>query len=67
MNVPVAAAGAWTAADTYLVQLRYYGTPFSRTLTCRFDGDTVTVDAKLNVSFGPLEQPRTGGTNCMTR
>ena len=25
MNVPVAAAGAWTAADTYLVQLRYYG------------------------------------------
>ncbi len=59
--MPVVAAGAWTAADTYLVQLRYYSTPFSRTLTCRFDGDTVTVDARLNVSFGPLEQPQLVG------
>jgi CubicO group peptidase (beta-lactamase class C family) len=61
MVIPVAAAGAWTAADTFLVQLRYYGTPFSRTLTCRFDGDTVTVDAKLNVNFGLLEQPQLVG------
>lgn len=61
MVVPVAAAGTWSADDTYVAQLRFYGSPFTRTMTFRFADGTVTVDARLNVSFGPLEQPQMVG------
>jgi CubicO group peptidase (beta-lactamase class C family) len=57
----VAAAGAWTSPDTYTAQMRSYETPFCFTLTCRFDGDRVTVNQRVNVSFGPLEAPALTG------
>ncbi|MBN1921323.1 MAG: serine hydrolase [Anaerolineae bacterium] len=55
--VPVAASGAWTAADTYTAQLWYYETPFCVTVTCRFEGDGVSWSSKTNVAFGPTEGP----------
>ena len=54
----VAAAGAWTEDDTYVVKLYLIETPFCQTITCHFDDDRLTVDNRMNVSFGPLEQPR---------
>ena len=53
----VAASGAWSDADTYTLKLCYYETPFVQTITCRFEGDQVTLKRKLNVSFGPTERP----------
>jgi CubicO group peptidase (beta-lactamase class C family) len=41
--------------DAFVATLRWVETPFVATLTCRVDGDTMTVDGKLNVSFGPTE------------
>jgi CubicO group peptidase (beta-lactamase class C family) len=57
----VAASGAWSDERTYVVELWWYETPFRRTLTCRFDGDRLTVEQQMNVSFGPTERPRLEG------
>ena len=57
----VAASGAWLDERTYVAELYWYETPFRRTLTCRFDGDRLLVDQRVNVSFGPTELPRLAG------
>jgi len=54
---PVAAGYTWEAEDVLRLTLRFYTTPFVWTMTCRFTGDQVTVEAKTNVSFGPTEMP----------
>ena len=54
---PVAASGAWTSDDIYVVRLCFYETPFCPTLTFRFEGDQLTTDWKDNVAFGPTEHP----------
>lgn len=54
---PVAARGAWTAEDTYVLTAHFYETPFALTLTARFSGDTVQFALRQNVSFGPTERP----------
>ena len=54
---PVAIRGAWTDDSTYAMKLCFYETPFVETITCKFSGDQVTVNRKLNVSFGPTERP----------
>ena len=38
---------------TYVARFWWRGTPFGRTLTCRFAGDEVTIGQEQNVSFGP--------------
>lgn len=53
----VAAAGAWTAPDTYTLQLCFVETPFIVTFTCRFQGNQITIARKANVGFGPTERP----------
>ena len=55
---PVAASGAWTAADTYEMRLCYPETPILLTLVCRFAAGKVTLKYGLNVSFGPTEFPQ---------
>lgn len=50
---PVAASGAWTADDTYTVQLSQYRTPFIATCRLKFAGNQVTVEQSMNVGFGP--------------
>jgi len=39
----IAASATWTDEATLVMTLRYYETPHSDTLTCRFDGDQVTI------------------------
>lgn len=58
---PVALSGGWTDPSTYAFRVYFYDSPFSVTYTCRFDGDSLTVDPALNVSFGPTELPRLTG------
>ncbi len=51
-NQPVAASGAWTADDTYTVQLAQYRTPFIMTIRLKFTDDEVTLEREMNVGFG---------------
>ena len=39
----IAASAAWTDDHTLVMQWRYYETPHSDTVTCQFDGDSVTI------------------------
>jgi hypothetical protein len=54
----VAASGAWTADDVFTVKLVPYETPFYSTLTFRFDGDRLLLDAAHNVAFGATKLPQ---------
>jgi CubicO group peptidase (beta-lactamase class C family) len=54
---PVAAACAWTAEDTLEIQACFYETPFTYKITCQFEGNQVTLQNRINVSFGPTELP----------
>lgn len=58
---PMVASGAWTAPDTYVMQLYFYHTPFCNTITCQFDAAQVIYNSRLNVNFGPTEQPQLVG------
>jgi len=57
----VAASAVWSAADTLLITLRSYETPFVHRMACRFDGDQVTIGTTVNVSFGPTTLPELKG------
>jgi hypothetical protein len=57
----VAASGVWTAEDTFTLTLCQYETPFIATIACRFEGAKLFYDYKVNVAFGPLEQPQLVG------
>lgn len=54
---PLAASGAWTAADTYTLKLCYFTMPFCPTITCRFVDDGIQYAFRWNVGFGPTELP----------
>jgi len=47
----VASSGAWTVDDTYLVEIYNYESPHAITYEFKFDGNTVRIDSKSNVSF----------------
>jgi CubicO group peptidase (beta-lactamase class C family) len=57
----LAASGAWTEDDTFAVKLVAYETPYYSTLTFKFDGDRLLLDAEHNVWFGPTKQPQLVG------
>ncbi len=57
----VAVCGAWTTEDSFMLTLCRYETPFILTIICRFEGDKLFYDFKVNVSFGPLEHPQLVG------
>lgn len=59
--LPAAVSGGWTDPSTYALQVYFYETPYRITYTCRFAGESLTVDAGLNVAFGPTELPRLSG------
>jgi CubicO group peptidase (beta-lactamase class C family) len=54
----VAASGAWTSDDIYVIRLCFNETPFCPTLTFRFSADQLATDWKDNVAFGPTEHPQ---------
>ncbi|RLT41523.1 MAG: class C beta-lactamase-related serine hydrolase [Chloroflexi bacterium] len=58
---PAAVSGGWIDPAAYALRVYYYESPFSITYTCCFDGDSLTVDSALNVSFGPTQMPRLVG------
>ncbi|MFN8379558.1 MAG: serine hydrolase [Anaerolineae bacterium] len=51
----VAASGAWTDGDTFILLLRLNETPFCYTLDCHFAGDEVMVEIRVNVSLESME------------
>jgi CubicO group peptidase (beta-lactamase class C family)/predicted glycoside hydrolase/deacetylase ChbG (UPF0249 family) len=57
----VAASGAWTADDAFTVKLVVCETPFSSTLTIRFDGDQLLFESEHNVAFGATKLPQLVG------
>lgn len=46
--------------DPFTASMRFTETPALYTLTCRPDGDTLTVDVRRNVGFGPGDATLTG-------
>ena len=56
----VAASAAWKDANTLELLLRYYETPHHDTLTCRFDGDKVSIE--MIASIGVVKRPMLRGT-----
>jgi CubicO group peptidase (beta-lactamase class C family) len=58
---PVAASGAWTAPDTFTLQLAFYTTPFTPRITLRFDGDKLAYQFVANAAFGRRTRPRLSG------
>lgn len=58
---PAAVSGAWVEPDTFVFRVYFYESPFCITYTCRFDGDGLTVEPAVNVSFGPTEMPQLVG------
>jgi CubicO group peptidase (beta-lactamase class C family) len=60
----VAATGAWTEEDTYVVKMCLYETPFYVSLVFRFKGNRLFFDSEYNVAFGPTKLPQlVGQTN----
>jgi len=49
----VAVNGAWTAPDTYTINLIYFETPESAEYIFRFEDDTLFWDTERKASFGP--------------
>ena len=54
----VALSGAWTAADTFTLEVVRYRTPFTTRYRLRFAGDEVTVETQPNL--GPVPPPMVG-------
>ncbi len=63
----MAASGAWTAEGTYTVKLLAYETPYSSTLTFRFDGERLLLDSEHNVWFGATKQTQLIGRAATAR
>jgi hypothetical protein len=59
---PVAAAGAWTADDTFTARLCFYETPFAHTIRLKFAEDEVKFESEANVGFGPVKAAPLTGT-----
>ncbi|MDF1576127.1 MAG: serine hydrolase [Bacteroidales bacterium] len=58
----VAASGAWTSGDTYVLKLIYYETPQSLTFSFRFEEDKLYWDTEYRASFGPVNPGQITGT-----
>jgi CubicO group peptidase (beta-lactamase class C family) len=59
--MPVAGSYAWTDPRTWTGRLWAYRTPYCRNITCRFDGNKVSMEVEQNVSFGPTNWPAIQG------
>ncbi len=52
---PAAAAGAWTADDTFTAKVCFTETPFVVTIRLKFTGNEVKCEPEWNVGFGPTK------------
>lgn len=61
---PAAAAGAWTADDTFTAKVCFTETPFVATIRLTFTGDEVKCETEMNVGFGATKDaPLVGKAN----
>jgi CubicO group peptidase (beta-lactamase class C family) len=58
---PMAASGAWTAADTFTAKICFYETPFITIARLKFALDQLLFDSESNVGFGATKQPQLVG------
>lgn len=58
----VAASGAWTTDSVFTVKLVAPETPFYSTMSFRFEGDRLMLDAEHNVNFGSTKLSRLEGS-----
>ncbi len=54
---PMACSYAWTDQNTLVLHAWLVHTPFATTVTCRFGGNELKYQHKVNVAFGPTEKP----------
>jgi hypothetical protein len=52
---PAAAAGAWTADDTFTAKVCFPETPFVATIRLKFAGGEARYESEMNVGFGPAK------------
>ena len=60
-NQPVVASGIWSTPNIFQITIRAFQTPYYYTLPCQFDGDTVSIAGKVNLSFTKTELSRLVG------
>jgi len=53
----VAASGAWRDENTFAMIWRFYETPHSETVTCRFDGDKVKIEFLTSITQKSASHP----------
>lgn len=53
---PIAAAGAWTADDTFTAKACFTETPFVATIRLKFTGNEVRYESEFNVGFGSTKE-----------
>jgi len=58
----LAAAGAWSAPDTFVARLCFDETPYTLTASFRFEGEQVRVNMGYNVRWGAATEPEITGT-----
>lgn len=58
---PVAGTFAWPQADTCVIKLCAFETPYHTMVTLKFAGDTVALESETNVAFGPTKRPQIVG------
>jgi hypothetical protein len=58
---PMAASGAWTLPDTYVMKQCFTQTPYHLTTQFRFEDDRVFVDEETNVAFASTKRPQLVG------
>jgi CubicO group peptidase (beta-lactamase class C family) len=58
---PIAAGGAWTAADTFTAKIALSETPFVYTINLKFSGAELRYKHEANVGFGPAGEPELVG------
>jgi CubicO group peptidase (beta-lactamase class C family) len=58
----LAARGAWSADDTFVVSLCFDETPYTMTATFEFEGEQLRMNAAYNVRWGAASEPEVIGT-----
>ncbi len=56
-----AGSGAWVGENTFKARVCYYETPYLVTFSLKFEGDSVHLDAEMNVGFGRIQMPKLVG------
>jgi CubicO group peptidase (beta-lactamase class C family) len=57
----IAGSYAWSEENTCVIRLCGYETPFTTTLTVKFEGNDLVLDSESNVAFGPTKRPQLTG------